>query len=76
MYRHKTNLYPARKKSSTPDITLPALHSSKKEWTEINRILCVDQSLNDSGAALFVEGRYIPVTNADGNNVGLANVTV
>ncbi|NDG65830.1 MAG: hypothetical protein EBY23_02715 [Actinobacteria bacterium] len=72
MYRHKTNLYPTRKKSSTPDITLPALHSSKKEWTEINRILCVDQSLNDSGAALFVEGRYIPVMNTDGCNVGLA----
>jgi Holliday junction resolvasome RuvABC endonuclease subunit len=57
---------------STPDISLPALHSSKKEWTEINRILCVDQSLNDSGAALFVEGRYIPVMNTDGCNVGLA----
>lgn len=58
-----------RSSSSTPDICLPSLPN--KEWANINRILCVDESLNDSGAALFVDKKYVAQLDG-GNDVGLA----
>lgn len=58
-----------RRKSSTPDISLPSVPN--KNWKNISRILCIDESLNDSGAALFVDGTYQPVFD-DGVDVGLA----
>jgi Holliday junction resolvasome RuvABC endonuclease subunit len=71
MYRNQYHLYPQKKsKSSTPDITLPALGSKAKEWTDMRRILCIDQSLNDSGAALFVNGTYIEKYTEDGLSIG------
>lgn len=52
----------------TPDIALPVI--DPKDWTKINCILCVDESLNNSGAALFRDGKYCPVEE-NGKNVGL-----
>jgi Holliday junction resolvasome RuvABC endonuclease subunit len=72
MYRQQYHFYPTKRRSSTPDITLPAIHTKEKEWSDIRTILCVDQSLNDSGAALFVDGQYVPEISADGRNLGLA----
>lgn len=57
-----------RYKSSVPDIVLPSVHG--KDWKDISRILCIDESLNDSGAALFVDAKYDPVMK-DGVSVGL-----
>lgn len=58
-----------RRRSSTPDIALPAVFN--KDWGDISRILCVDESLNDSGAALFVDGKYQPFTNGFAFDNGL-----
>lgn len=69
----RSQLYSSRRRQSkTPDITLPSLHSKTKEWTDIRRILCVDESLNDSGAALFLDGKYQPVLTEEGLSIGLA----
>ena len=57
-----------RYKSSIPDISLPSVPN--KDWKDIKKILCVDESLNDSGAALFIDGKYSPVLNGT-NDVGL-----
>lgn len=57
-----------RYKSSVPDIVLPSLHG--QDWKDVSRILCVDESLNDSGAALFVDGKYTPV-HKNNTSVGL-----
>lgn len=48
-----------RYKSSVPDISLPSIPN--KDWKDIKKILCIDESLNDSGAALFIDGKYSPV---------------
>lgn len=58
-----------RRKSSTPDIVLPPIHN--RDWREISRILCIDESLNDSGAALFIDGKYQPFTNGFAFDTGL-----
>ncbi|NBS88485.1 hypothetical protein EBS67_00510 [bacterium] len=58
------------RKSSTPDIALPAL--TGKSWPTISRILCIDESLNDSGAALFVDCVYQKVIDEESkDNIGL-----
>lgn len=57
-----------RYSSSVPDITLPAVHN--KDWQDIHRMLCVDESLNDSGAAFFIDGVYQPAIEEQ-QNVGL-----
>lgn len=59
-----------RRRSSTPDIALPAVHN--RDWGKIVRILCIDESLNDSGAALFVDGKYQQFTNGFSFDTGLA----
>jgi Holliday junction resolvasome RuvABC endonuclease subunit len=57
-----------RRRSSTPDIALPSI--AFRDWKNISRILCVDESLNDSGAALFIDAQYQPVFY-NGYDVGL-----
>jgi Holliday junction resolvasome RuvABC endonuclease subunit len=46
------------RRSSTPDISLPSVPN--RDWKDLQKILCVDEALNDSGAALFIEGKYVP----------------
>ena len=58
------------RKSSTPDIALPGLKN--KNWKDIKKIIAIDESLNDSGAALFVEGKYQPVVGPHGLDIGMA----
>ena len=58
------------RRSSTPDIALPDL--TGKTWPSISRILCIDESLNDSGAALFIDSVYQTVIdNESKDNIGL-----
>lgn len=72
MYRMTRNNYPARKKtSSVPDISLPPVQKPF-DWKSARKILCIDQSLNDSGAALYVDGVYLPVETDTGISVGWA----
>lgn len=60
---------PRTRRSRTPDINLPGIKN--RDWaTDINRMLCIDESLNDSGAALFVDTKYIPQTDVTGKDVG------
>lgn len=58
------------KRSNIPDIVLPSLHN--KDWGEINKIICIDESLNDSGAALFIDGKYQPFANGFSFDTGLS----
>jgi Holliday junction resolvasome RuvABC endonuclease subunit len=58
------------RKSSTPDIALPGLKN--KNWKDIARIIAIDESLNDSGAALFVEGKYQSFVGPHGHDIGIA----
>lgn len=72
IYRQQRNNYrPRRRASSVPDITLPDL-GKDADWKTVRTILCLDQSLTDSGAALFVDGEYVPVQHASGLFVGWA----
>lgn len=57
------------RRSSTPDISLPPIKN--RNWANFNRILCIDESLNNSGAAMFVDGAYRPRLE-DGIDVGLS----
>lgn len=61
---------PKRTKSSTPDIALPSI--GNKDWASIKRILFIDESLNDSGAALFVDGKYVEQKNENNIDIGFA----
>ena len=73
MYRNQYQYYPSPKRSSkTPDISLPMLSSRDKGWESIRRILLLDESLNDSGAALYIDGKYIPQLTEDGIDIGFA----
>lgn len=65
---YKNNKRRQVRKSSTPDIALPSI--ANKDWHQIHRILCVDESLNDSGAAFFVDGVYSPVLNENNVDIG------
>ena len=58
------------RRSKTPDIALPTLKN--KNWCKIYTALFVDESLNDSGAAIFCNGMYQPQLNAEGIDTGLA----
>jgi Holliday junction resolvasome RuvABC endonuclease subunit len=51
------------RRSSTPDISLPSIPN--RDWKNIKKILCVDEALNDSGAALFIDGKYVPFMHND-----------
>lgn len=57
------------KRTRTPDIGLPVLPN--KDWADVKRMLCVDESLNNSGAALFVDGKYVPNMSGD-DDIGFA----
>lgn len=57
--------------SKTPDISLPGLKNI--DWaTDIKTILCIDESLNDSGAALFYNGSYVPQKDENGKDIGFS----
>lgn len=72
IYRQQRNNYrPKRRVSSVPDITLPDV-GRDLDWKKIKKILCLDQSLSDSGAALFIDGEYIPVQHSSGLHIGWA----
>ena len=72
MYRNQYQFYPRTKKTSTPDISLPPLLKSQKEWHEIRRVLFLDESLNDSGAAFYENGKYAAQKDESGTDFGLA----
>lgn len=72
MYRNQYHIYPKPKRSSTPDISLPPLLKTEKEWHEIRKVIFLDESLNDSGAALYIDGKYIPNRDESGIDFGLA----
>lgn len=57
-----------RRRSSTPDICLPPVHN--RDWKFLSKILCIDESLNDSGAAFFINGTYQPKPNGEGIDIG------
>lgn len=72
MYRNQRNVYQSRRRSSAiPNISLPEVKGNFN-WVNANRILCIDQSLNDSGAALYIDGKYVPVHNSSGKSIGWA----
>lgn len=59
------------RKSSTPDINLPGIKN--RDWaTDISKMLCIDESLNDSGAAFFLNGKYVPQLNERDRDVGFS----
>lgn len=58
------------RRSSTPDIALPLIKN--RNWGSINTILFIDESLNDSGAAVFKNGKYQAQPNAANIDIGLS----
>lgn len=58
------------RRSSTPDIALPLIKN--RNWGSINTILFIDESLNDSGAAIFKKGVYERQPNDANIDIGLS----
>lgn len=56
------------RRSQTPDISLPPIKN--RNWASLGRVLCIDESLNNSGAAFFIDGKYQPKMD-NGNDIGL-----